>query len=204
MNSLITNVLIDIIIIIDMASDDVISSDVVVDVKMVENEKKYEKVFLMASDVEEDNKEKLINGKNIIMMSTVLAEMIGDLEAFDIPVPLPNVNYDSLIKIANYCEHHAKTNFDADKEYKQKPVDDWNEFDRTFCTSIPIETTVALINASNYLHIVPLLDTLCMYVARQIKGKTPEEMAKYFKSIGAESNVDVAYGGTFDPKNKPQ
>lgn len=181
-----------------MASDDVISSDMVVDETAIKNKKKYEKVFLQASDVEDADKEKLINGKNIIMMSAVLTEMIGDLEDFDSPIPLPNVNFDNLVKIANYCEHYAEVNFDAEKEYKGKSIDEWNEFDRKFCAGIPIAITVALINASNYLHIRPLLDTLCMYVARQIKGKTPEEIAKYFIDIGAETNVDCAYGGKYN------
>ena len=81
------------------------------------------------------------------------------------PTPL-NFERKVLLKLVEYCEHHAE----------DTTPDAW---DSAFC-EVDQATLFALILAANVQAIKPLLDLTCLTVANMIKGKSPEEIRLTF------------------------
>ncbi|XP_052193533.1 SKP1-like protein 1B [Diospyros lotus] len=85
-------------------------------------------------------------------------------------IPLPNVTSKILAMVIEYCKRHVDAGA-AEEELKS--------FDAEF-VKVDYTTLFDLILAANYLNIKSLLDSTCQKVAEMIKGKTPEEIRKYF------------------------
>ena len=59
-------------------------------------------------------------------------------------------------------------------------MNDPNDWDREFITSLDADTTISLTNAANYLDIPKLLDLCCKSLANMIKGKSVDEVKEFF------------------------
>jgi S-phase kinase-associated protein 1 len=117
--------------------------------------------------------------KEVACMSVTIKNLIDDLGANDVPIPLHNVTKKILDKVIQYCQHHTdhptpKTEGDDDKK-----SDDILPWDKEFC-EVDQNTLFELILAANYLDIKPLLDLTCKTVANMLRGKSPEEIRKLF------------------------
>lgn len=149
-------------------------------------------VFLQAGDVDDDNKDKLIKvDEKIIAMSGTIAGICEDITGIETPIPLPNVTYDLLQTIIAFCEHYKNVpDLDIKNKYKQDvKVENWEEFDRKYCTEPSVQRLCDLIRAANYLNIKQLIELMVLYLARQIKGMSVEEIEKYFIAAGQEEYV---------------
>jgi len=101
--------------------------------------------------------------------SITIKNMIDDT-GFQIHVPVPMVDSQTLAKVIEYLKYHQR----ADDESLDDPLWDVNY------VKVDDETLFNLILAANYLDIKPLLDLTCKAVADEIKGKTPEEIRTRF------------------------
>jgi S-phase kinase-associated protein 1 len=129
-----------------------------------------------------DDKEFQIT-KEVAEMSTTIKNMLDDFEGSgsNFPIPLPNVLGQHLALVIKYCEYHLEHPTPVSEEKKdEKRTDDIIQWDLDFCKEFDQTTLFAMILASNYLDIKPLLDLTCKTVANMIKGKTPEEIRKTF------------------------
>ncbi|KAF7849928.1 hypothetical protein BT93_L0112 [Corymbia citriodora subsp. variegata] len=108
------------------------------------------------------------------LQSKTLENMI-DENCASTPIPLPNVNGKILGKVVEFCNKHAEAGVDAES------LCAWDaEF-----VNVEQATVFDYILAANFLEIPTLLNLACEVVADMIKGKTPEEIRKFFniKSI---------------------
>jgi len=116
-------------------------------------------------------------------MSVTIKNMLEDLGAADVAIPLHNVTKKILSKVVDYCKYHVEhpnTSVKSDeKKDDNKKTEDIVPFDKDFC-AVDQAQLFELILAANYLDIKPLLDLTCKTVANMIKGKTPEEIRKTF------------------------
>jgi len=99
--------------------------------------------------------------------STMLSDMLQDIETTNEPIILKNVSASVLEKVIDYMNN---------------PND-------TFCSNIPYPLLCNVILAANYLHIQPLLDLGCKTIADVFKGKTLEE-AKVAFNITTELSAE--------------
>jgi hypothetical protein len=130
-----------------------------------------------------------------IIFSPCLFSHVTDLgPESNVPVPLHNIDSTILKKVVEYCKvflipkyltdyhqyHHdhptPPQDDSKDKSIKKIEIIPW---DQEFCTTSNV-ILFKLILAANYLDIKPLLDLGCAIVAREINGKTPEEIRKTF------------------------
>jgi len=118
--------------------------------------------------------------KASITIKTML-EDLGIEEDDSEVVPLPNVNSAILKKVIQWAEYHKDDPPPAqeDEENRERRTDDITPWDQEFL-KVDQGTLFELIQAANYLDIKGLLDVTCKTVANMIKGKTPEEIRKYF------------------------
>ncbi|KAL7303115.1 hypothetical protein TKK_0004327 [Trichogramma kaykai] len=109
--------------------------------------------------------------------STTIKTMLEDLPFLENndnePVPLPNVNGDILKLIIEWATHHVKEQKDAVEitPWEQKFLKDHDS------------QLQELILAANYLDVKRLLDITCFSVARQLKGKSPDEIKKRLEAL---------------------
>lgn len=166
----------------------------------------------------------LINGKKLIAkqdpikISVYIRNLIVNLaaegesddedkkrEANDsIEIPITNVDYITMEKILEWCEHfynvHGKDSIedpktgnskiwseDILKEFRtkafDKPLDSW---DRQFL-NVSVPELTSIIAASNFLNIQPLLDACCKVVAEHFRGKSPTEVIEAFATASKEA-----------------
>ena len=104
--------------------------------------------------------------------SITIKNMIDDT-GFQIHVPVPMVDSQTLAKVIEYLNFHQKA------EERETPAEDQTGWDVNY-VKVDDETLFNLILAANYLDIKPLLDLTCKTVADEIKGKTPEEIRTRF------------------------
>lgn len=110
-----------------------------------------------------------------IEMNKVLVLMREDLSDIG-NIPLQEMSSKTLSFIIEFCKEHIKNPCTDDP----KKLDDW---DLNFCKSIYEISKVDLFNlyaASNYVDNSQLMDVCAKFLARQIKGKTAEEIRKEF------------------------
>lgn len=104
--------------------------------------------------------------------SITIKNMIDDT-GFQIHVPVPMVDSQTLAKVIEYLNFHQKA------EERETPAEDQTGWDVNY-VKVDDETLFNLILAANYLDIKSLLDLTCKTVADEIKGKTPEEIRTRF------------------------
>jgi S-phase kinase-associated protein 1 len=95
---------------------------------------------------------------------TEFMEMFEDADA----IPVPGVNFDTLIKVAEFCEfmsHPRKTNH-------------VRSFQQDFFNIMDVKTLFELANAGNYLNIPDLVDGACEAIADALRGKTMYQIQK--------------------------
>ena len=104
--------------------------------------------------------------------SITIKNMIDDT-GFQIHVPVPMVDSQTLVKVIEFLKYHQKAEDDGTAAEEQTIWD-------VNYVKVDDETLFNLILAANYLDIKPLLDLTCKAVADEIKGKTPEEIRTRF------------------------
>ncbi|RKO96010.1 hypothetical protein CXG81DRAFT_24332 [Caulochytrium protostelioides] len=125
--------------------------------------------------------------RDIAEKSMLLKNMLEDVGESAAPIPLPNVQADTLKRVIEYCEHHrsdAPVPADDDKskdafDSVRKRADDIEEWDAHFM-KMETDAIFETILAANYLDIKPLLDLGCKTVANMIKGKRAEDIREMF------------------------
>ena len=97
-------------------------------------------------------------------------------------IPLPNVKFQILKKVMEYCEKHRNDNPpEIEKPLKTSNLNELvDAYDAKFIDLENLEELFEIILAANYLDIRSLLDLSCAKVASLIKGKSPEEIRKIF------------------------
>ncbi|CAI0476318.1 unnamed protein product [Linum tenue] len=103
------------------------------------------------------------------MQSQTIKHMIEDDCAGD-GIPIPNVTGGILAKVIEFCKKH---------QHAAQSDADLKKWDAEFA-NVGQDTLYDLLLAANYLNVKDLLDLICQTVADLIKGKTPEEIRKYF------------------------
>ncbi|KAI6701044.1 hypothetical protein NL676_015368 [Syzygium grande] len=113
------------------------------------------------------------------LQSKTLENMI-DENCASTPIPLPNVKGKILAKVVEFCTKHAEAGADAES---------LRAWDAEF---VDVEHAIVFdyILAANFLEIPTLLDLACESVAEMIKGKTPDEIRKFFNINNAFSQEE--------------
>lgn len=116
----------------------------------------------------------------VAKMSETIKNLIEDA-GVDHVVPLPNVTGKIFAKVVEYCKYHTEHPVSVVTEEKEKRIDDdiigW---DLDFTVNVDQQTLFELILAANYLDIKDLLDMLCKTIAKQLVGKTPQQIKDMF------------------------
>lgn len=114
-----------------------------------------------------------------------MMELLGIEEGSEDPVPLGEVNAQTLNRVIQWCTHHKNdpvpTEEDESKE-KELKTDDIPSWDNEFL-KIDQELLFELIRAANYLHVKGLLDVCCKTVANMIKGQISGEAIRKMFNI---------------------
>jgi len=111
---------------------------------------------------------KVIVDKKVIDRSITIRDAIEVLDEYE-EIPLPNVTFDVLTKIIEYCTFHMETHSEHEtREFNQKFLD----MERDFIFQV--------LNGANFLNIQDLVKVVCISVADMIRGKSPEEIRKIF------------------------
>lgn len=117
----------------------------------------------------------LVTVKNML---TNLENSVDELE----PIPLPQVDSNILKIILEWAEHHVndthpeKGEAESEEDRRSKPIPEWDQKLLNVNDSI----IFGLLAASNYLEVKGLLEVCCKTIAKDINGKSPEEIRKRF------------------------
>ena len=119
-----------------------------------------------------------------ILMSNTFKNLLGDIEDEDNPefsVPILNYDKDTIVKIFEYI-NHLKTNSESFcnmsiEEYSQQP--EIMEVENSFKIE-EMETYCKMVDASDFLDIPIITESLSKRIANIIKGKEPEEIRALF------------------------
>lgn len=123
-----------------------------------------------------------------INMSDTIKNICEDTGGTE-PVPLPEVNGETLRKLVEYTIYHGDHPILAtDPQQEQvsaefQPTLDQNSTNAAWdaeYVKVDQPKLFELILAANYLAVKPLLDLTCKTVANMIKGKTPEQIREIF------------------------
>lgn len=95
---------------------------------------------------------------------------VGQLE-------LAEVSASQLTKILEYLEYHIDDPMQP--KNMRGNVDFRSDWEKEYC-AVDNQVFYKLLLAAKALEIPKLLDTLCVHVAMQIKGKTPQEIRAHF------------------------
>ncbi|KAI8324226.1 putative E3 ubiquitin ligase complex SCF subunit sconC [Martensiomyces pterosporus] len=122
--------------------------------------------------------------KSVAIQSTLIKNLLEDLDDNDDPIPLPNVTGKVLEKVIEFCDHHKDDPPPLKDDYDDVPKrsDDIEPWDERFI-KVDQELLFELLLASNYMDIRPLLDLGCKTVANMIRGKSAEEIRKQFNIV---------------------
>jgi S-phase kinase-associated protein 1 len=116
----------------------------------------------------------------VAKMSETIKNLIEDAGVEQM-VPLPNVTGKIFAKVAEYCKYHTEHPTSVVTEEKEKRTgDDIIGWDLDFTANVDQQTLFELILAANYLDIKDLLDLLCKTIAKQLVGKTPQQIKDLF------------------------
>jgi S-phase kinase-associated protein 1 len=121
-------------------------------------------VTLLSSDMQQ------INARvDSIKQSRTIWDIVEDV-GFDEVIPVPNVAFDILSKVIEFCDFHVHEHTTAETE----------EFETEFF-SVDTDVLFEIITAANFLDIPKLLDRSCSAAADILRGKNPEEIRKILK-----------------------
>jgi len=113
----------------------------------------------------------------VIKHSKTLKDLVEDA-GLDQVVPIPNVEFDTMVKVIEFLKGLQDQAYDKDN----------------FCNDMKLDMIFDLIRVSNYLDIPDLLDVTTTSVAKQIKGKTVEQICEIFniKNDCTEEEIEAA------------
>ncbi|XP_026452766.1 SKP1-like protein 1A isoform X2 [Papaver somniferum] len=133
-------------------------------------------VTLMSSDGETFEVDEAV-----ALQSGTIKHMIEDGCA-DNALLIPNVTSNILAKVIEYCKKHVEgeTHQGDDHRRRRTVEEDLKNWDAEFIIKVDDYILFDLILAANYLNIKGLLDLTTQKVADTIKGKTSEQIRKYF------------------------
>ncbi|KZV67531.1 E3 ubiquitin ligase SCF complex, Skp subunit [Peniophora sp. CONT] len=134
--------------------------------------------------VTSDNRE-LVVDREVIERSILIKDMLEDIGETDQPIPLPNVTFNVMKKVLEYCEHHRGKELpvgDDPPDENRKRTTEVGAWDSEYL-AVEQEMLFEIILAANYLDIKPLLDVGCKTVANMIKGKSPQEIRELFNIV---------------------
>ncbi|AGE58215.1 SKP1-like protein [Paramecium bursaria Chlorella virus NY2B] len=114
--------------------------------------------------------------RSILEHSSIIKDMLEDLDDESEDIPLPTINAKVLTKMLEYCSFHNNSHLEREIE----------GFNKKFVNTIDTDFIFELIQGANFLNIKSMLDVLCKAIADKIKGKTPEEIRKVF---GIENEI---------------
>ncbi|CAA7052747.1 unnamed protein product [Microthlaspi erraticum] len=112
----------------------------------------------------------------VALQSQTITHMIED-NCAENEIPLANITGDILSKVIEYCKKHAVVVPNSAGGSTEEKLKEW---DTIFMNDIDQSTLIYLILAANFLNIKNLLALTCQTVADMIKGKTPEEIRRFF------------------------
>jgi len=100
-----------------------------------------------------------------IKQSKTIRNIIEESSVEDGVIPVPNVTFDILSKVVEFCDFHVR----------EHTLEEIEEFEQDF---FPEDVNVLsdIIIAANFLDVPNLLDKLCSVVANMLRGKKPEEI----------------------------
>ncbi|KAI0405034.1 s-phase kinase-associated protein 1 [Xylaria palmicola] len=119
-----------------------------------------------------------------VRQSVVISIMLDILEGektSNIPIPVPELNGETLHKIMEWCEHYRAEQVPASIQEAKTITDTLTalpEFDANFF-DVDRLTLFTIANAANYLEI-PLLSEYSIFViSKKLEGMTTQEMREY-------------------------
>lgn len=125
--------------------------------------------------------------EKVAKASSVFREMLevsADFPGDEEPFPC-NCDSDTLAKVIEWMKHHKDDEEIDDKDENEIREMELDEWDQQFF-SVEKHVLFALLRAANYLNINNLLQYTAKVVARNLEGKTTEEMREY---MGIENDL---------------
>lgn len=139
-------------------------------------------------------------------MSKLVQDTVGDLEEeegddVDVEVPLPKVTTAALEKIIEFCNHYATEPMTPIRyPYVTVKLDElvqpwYVEFCKQATQPVPgyesegSKLFYELVEAANFMNIVPLLDITQVVVSAWIKSKSPEELKAMLAAADAANEA---------------
>ena len=116
-----------------------------------------------------------------VLRSNLIAGILVDYED-NTEVPLPDVNGTTLGRIVEYLKHYENSEpKPIPKPLKNSHIDEiLDEWDFNFVDNIPLDESIDLLNAANYMDIEPLLQLACCRIARELIDRPVEEIRELF------------------------
>ena len=120
-------------------------------------------------------KESTVNRSNLV--KGILADYEDNTE-----VPLPDVNGKTLKRVVDYLTHYENSEpKPIPKPLKNSHIDEiLDKWDYDFIIEVPLDDSIDLLNAANYMDIAPLLQLACCRIAREMIDRPVEEVRELF------------------------
>ena len=120
-------------------------------------------------------KESAVNRSNLV--KGILADYEDNTE-----VPLPDVNGTTLGRIVEYLKHYENSEpKPIPKPLKNSHIDEiLDKWDYDFIIEVPLDDSIDLLNAANYMDIAPLLQLACCRIASEMIDRPVDEVRELF------------------------
>jgi hypothetical protein len=146
-----------------------------------------EEVFTIVSS----NKEEFRVPIKAALRSEMIASLINATQATNLRLDgdraegVPEITSATLKHVIEFCKYHVENPPKEGTPKRTLKPDDMDDWDKAFVSEEKLEQKALfdLILASNYLNVRDLLDVTCKGLANRLKGKSPQEIVKYFKAV---------------------
>jgi Skp1 family, dimerisation domain len=105
-------------------------------------------------------------------------QMIPLTEAFLSCGEMYNIKMNDMKRIISYCLEYLQ--HDNKKEKNKSELNEWEKEHLMYLQYINVKERMNLMSICNFLDNKVFMDTLCKYVANEIRGKSPNEIEQYF------------------------
>lgn len=135
----------------------------------------------------ESHKEEIEEGYSFAALSdlTLSDEREGSTDMGDVPINPTTTSSSATSEVGNWPDNVMD---DYQAKVSGPVLDMW---EREFL-DVDAETLKAIILASNFLNIRPLLDTACKIIAELFRGKSPREIINAFNAARAQVNSNTS------------